>query len=67
VRGDVKATAATRILFCTYGVLLRRMQDDPTLGSVQLLVLDEVHERGNPKIYPQNWSQFNSKCNPDFL
>ena len=26
VRGDSKATARTKIVFCTYGVLLRRLQ-----------------------------------------
>jgi hypothetical protein len=34
VRGDCKAGAATRLLFCTYGVLLRRLQQDQTLLGV---------------------------------
>lgn len=46
VRGNTKATARTRLVFCTYGVLLRRLQDDPDLKSVDYIVLDEVHERG---------------------
>lgn len=33
------------ILFCTAGVLLRRLQKDPNLASVTHLILDEVHER----------------------
>ncbi|KAJ1424831.1 P-loop containing nucleoside triphosphate hydrolase protein [Ochromonadaceae sp. CCMP2298] len=43
VKGDSKCTAATRIAFCTYGVLLRRLQGDPTLGAIGTVVLDEVH------------------------
>lgn len=31
VKGDSKASAQTSLLFCTYGVLLRRLQDDPDL------------------------------------
>jgi ATP-dependent RNA helicase DHX57 len=46
VRGDSKVSQATRILFCTYGVLLRRLQEDPDLGAITHVVLDEVHERG---------------------
>jgi HrpA-like RNA helicase len=30
----------------TYGVLLRRLQVDPTLAAIKYLILDEVHERG---------------------
>ena len=30
----------------TYGVLLRRLQIDPTLAAIKYLILDEVHERG---------------------
>ncbi|KAI8848525.1 P-loop containing nucleoside triphosphate hydrolase protein [Chytridium lagenaria] len=33
------------VVFCTSGILLRRMQDDPTLGGVTHIILDEVHER----------------------
>jgi HrpA-like RNA helicase len=46
VRGDSKAGARTRLVFCTYGVLLRRLQADPLLQGVDYVVLDEVHERG---------------------
>jgi ATP-dependent RNA helicase DHX36 len=34
-----------QILFCTAGILLRRLQREPNLGSVTHLILDEVHER----------------------
>jgi ATP-dependent RNA helicase DHX57 len=42
VRGDVKASNSTRLVFCTYGVLLRRLQSDPTLHSIDYIIFDEV-------------------------
>lgn len=35
VKGDSQTSAATKIAFCTYGVLLRRLQDDPTLDAIR--------------------------------
>ncbi len=46
VRFDRQASAATRLLVVTPGILLRRLLDDPFLESVGLLVFDEFHERG---------------------
>ena len=46
VKGDSKASARTRIVFVTYGVLLRRLKDDPSLAAIDYVILDEVHERG---------------------
>eukprot|EP01038_Epipyxis_sp_PR26KG_P008683 gene8683-11734_t len=46
VKGDSKSSKNTRIVFCTYGVLLRRLQVDPTLAAIDYVILDEVHERG---------------------
>ena len=46
VRGESKATNRTRMVFCTYGVLLRRLQEDPDLLAIDYVILDEVHERG---------------------
>ncbi|KAJ3101417.1 ATP-dependent DNA/RNA helicase dhx36 [Phlyctochytrium bullatum] len=34
-----------QVVFCTSGILLRRLQDDPTLNGVTHVILDEVHER----------------------
>eukprot|EP00879_Flechtneria_rotunda_P019881 GHRR01020897.1.p1 GENE.GHRR01020897.1~~GHRR01020897.1.p1 ORF type:complete len:959 (+),score=404.55 GHRR01020897.1:326-3202(+) len=45
VRLDSRVSAATRLLFCTTGVLLRRLISDPQLSGVTHVVLDEVHER----------------------
>eukprot|EP01041_Mallomonas_annulata_P008091 gene8091-16602_t len=46
VRGDCSAGVKTKLLFVTYGVLLRRLQSDPMLEAVDCVILDEVHERG---------------------
>jgi HrpA-like RNA helicase len=35
----------TRLLFCTTGIVLRMLQEDPQLSKVSHLVVDEVHER----------------------
>ncbi|KAF8055672.1 DHX57 [Scenedesmus sp. PABB004] len=45
VRLDTRAGPRTRLLFCTTGVLLRRLVADPELAGVSHVVLDEVHER----------------------
>ncbi|KAJ2237357.1 helicase [Coemansia sp. RSA 1722] len=45
VRGDSKQGRDTRLLFCTTGVLLRMMRDNPKLTGVTHVVCDEVHER----------------------
>ena len=42
VKGDSKASARTRIVFVTYGVLLRRLKDDPSLAAIDYVILDEV-------------------------
>ena len=46
VRFDKKASARTRVLVVTPGVLLRRLHDDPFLEGVAGIVFDEFHERG---------------------
>ncbi|AMV37568.1 ATP-dependent helicase HrpB [Planctomyces sp. SH-PL62] len=45
VRFDRKATAATRLLIMTEGILTRRLLADPFLDGVGTVVLDEFHER----------------------
>ncbi len=45
VRFDSKVGPNTRIRFVTEGLLLRRLRDDPRLGGVCTVVLDEFHER----------------------
>jgi HrpA-like RNA helicase len=46
VRGASASSDKTKLVFCTYGVLLRRLLAEPDLNSVDYVVLDEVHERG---------------------
>ena len=46
VRFDQQQSAATRLLIVTDGILLRMLQGDPFLESVQTVVFDEFHERG---------------------
>jgi ATP-dependent helicase HrpB len=45
VRFDRKSTPRTRIVAMTYGIFLRRIQDDPFLDGVGAVVFDEIHER----------------------
>lgn len=44
-RDDRQGSPATRIEVVTEGVVLRRLQRDPSLAGVDLLVFDEFHER----------------------
>ncbi|MFD7841495.1 ATP-dependent helicase HrpB [Nocardia sp. NPDC059764] len=45
VRGDRKVGSRTRIEVVTSGLLVRRLQNDPELAGVAVVVLDECHER----------------------
>ncbi len=45
VKGDHKVSRHTRLELVTSGVLLRMLQNDPTLEGVSLVILDEFHER----------------------
>ena len=42
---ELKRNSETRILFCTTGVILRRLIDDKELNGISHVVVDEVHER----------------------
>ncbi|EOY08498.1 RNA helicase family protein isoform 2 [Theobroma cacao] len=46
IRLESKRSAQTRLLFCTAGVLLRQLVQDPDLNGVSHLLVDEIHERG---------------------
>ncbi|KAE8717061.1 hypothetical protein F3Y22_tig00110065pilonHSYRG00310 [Hibiscus syriacus] len=46
IRLESKLSAQTRLLFCTTGVLLRQLVQDPDLNDVSHLLVDEIHERG---------------------
>jgi ATP-dependent helicase HrpB len=45
VRFDYRAGAATRILVVTEGILVQRLQADPFLEDVGIVIFDELHER----------------------
>ncbi|XP_031498621.1 DExH-box ATP-dependent RNA helicase DExH1 isoform X2 [Nymphaea colorata] len=46
IRLEAKRSAQTQLLFCTTGVLLRRLVQEPELSGVSHLLVDEIHERG---------------------
>ncbi|MEU9704430.1 ATP-dependent helicase C-terminal domain-containing protein [Streptomyces sp. NPDC047981] len=45
VRGERRTGPATRVEVVTTGVLLQRLQRDPELAGVDVVLLDECHER----------------------
>ena len=45
IRLERKTSNQTKLLLCTTGILLRRLQQDPTLKGVSHVIVDEVHER----------------------
>ncbi|KAF6205655.1 hypothetical protein GE061_019828, partial [Apolygus lucorum] len=47
VRLENRTSAKTRLMFCTTGILLRRLEGDPKLSSISHVVVDEVHERSS--------------------
>lgn len=45
IRLESVRTSATRLLYCTTGVLLRRLEGEADLKEVTHVIVDEVHER----------------------
>ena len=45
VRFENRSSKNTRILVCTEGVFLRRLQNDPLMENIAAVVFDEFHER----------------------
>ncbi|PIA13479.1 P-loop containing nucleoside triphosphate hydrolase protein [Coemansia reversa NRRL 1564] len=45
VRNESRRGRDTRLLFCTTGVLLRMLTDDPDFKGITHVICDEVHER----------------------
>lgn len=45
IRFDSRVSAATRIEVVTEGILTRRIQNDPLLDGVAMVIFDEFHER----------------------
>ena len=46
MRDEARVSSSTRIKVVTDGVLLNLLREDPELSGVDLVVLDEFHERG---------------------
>lgn len=46
IRLDACVNDSTRLLYCTTGILLQKLQSADFLDSVSHIILDEVHERG---------------------
>lgn len=45
IRGESKVSSETKLEFVTEAILTRRLQADPELSDVALIVFDEFHER----------------------
>ncbi|XP_077141111.1 ATP-dependent RNA helicase DHX29 isoform X1 [Ranitomeya variabilis] len=45
IRLESRTGEHTRLLYCTTGILLRRLQEDSLLKSITHVIVDEVHER----------------------
>ncbi|XP_072360427.1 putative ATP-dependent RNA helicase DHX57 [Scyliorhinus torazame] len=45
IRLESVKSSSTRLLYCTTGLLLRRLEADPDLQGVSHVIVDEVHER----------------------
>ncbi|KAF8078990.1 P-loop containing nucleoside triphosphate hydrolase protein [Lyophyllum atratum] len=45
IRGESKQSEKTKLLFCTTGVVLRRLGSGDILDGVSHVIVDEVHER----------------------
>ncbi len=45
IRFDSRASEKTRVEVVTEGILTRRIQSDPGLGGVSMVIFDEFHER----------------------
>jgi ATP-dependent helicase HrpB len=45
VRQDSRVSARTKIIVLTEALLTRRLQEDPELGDIGLVIFDEFHER----------------------
>eukprot|EP00758_Cryptobia_borreli_P012113 Tbor_TRINITY_DN5718_c4_g2::TRINITY_DN5718_c4_g2_i1::g.19549::m.19549/K13026/DHX57; ATP-dependent RNA helicase DHX57 len=46
IRLENRTSPETKILYCTTGIMLRRLQTDRVLEGVSHIVVDEIHERG---------------------
>ncbi|KAM4809399.1 ATP-dependent RNA helicase DHX29 isoform 2-T2 [Rhinophrynus dorsalis] len=45
IRMESRTGESTRLLYCTTGILLRKLQEDSLLKNISHIIVDEVHER----------------------
>ena len=50
IRLENVMSSSTRLLFCSTGILLRRLEGDVTLEGVTHVIIDEVHERTEERL-----------------
>jgi ATP-dependent RNA helicase DHX57 len=46
IRLENRMSSRTKLMYCTTGILLRKLQMDPFIGDVSHVIVDEIHERG---------------------
>lgn len=46
MRGESRISSKTRVTVMTDGVLLNKLREDPELSGIDVVILDEFHERG---------------------
>uniref|UniRef100_A0A8C5F0P9 RNA helicase n=1 Tax=Gopherus evgoodei TaxID=1825980 RepID=A0A8C5F0P9_9SAUR len=67
IRLESVKSLATRLLYCTTGVLLRRLEGDMTLQGITHVIVDEVHERTEERYVLEDGSPYmnNTKRGPE--
>jgi ATP-dependent helicase HrpB len=62
VRLDSRCGPSTRLIYMTQGVFTRRLLDNPTLKGVDLVILDEFHERSLDNDLALAWLRQHGPC-----
>lgn len=62
VRLDSRVGPQTRLIYMTQGVFARRLLDNPGLKGVDLVILDEFHERSLDNDLALAWLRSQSQC-----
>ena len=62
VRLDSRVGPKTRLIYMTQGVFARRLLDNPGLKNVDLVILDEFHERSLDNDLALAWLRSQSQC-----
>jgi hypothetical protein len=64
VRGESRQSNETSLLFCTTGVLLRMLEDDPKLSAVTHVLVDEVQTTLEPRGHYKGGRDLCPSCDP---